>query len=342
VISTSNLAQFCRRAATSLHAGLDVRQVFQREATIGPHSQRQRMTGVMERIDAGQAVADAMTAEQGYFPGLATEMIRVGEQTGKLERVLAQLAEHYEQLLRLRRTFLLGILWPAIELAFALAIVGFLIWIMGVIDIRNLHNEPVDVIGLGLKGTSGLFFYLLIVGTLVAALATLVVALSRGWLWTGPMMPVLIKVPIVGRCLTYLALSRFSWTLGMAIDAGMEATRSLKLALGAAQNTYYSTLWPQVQRTMQRRCPMHDALRETGRFPEEFLIVLETGETSGMVTETLEHQANEYRDRAQGLLRMLTTFAGVACFGLVAVIIIALIFKLAGYYLGLINEAASF
>ena len=82
MISTKRLAEFCRRAATSLHAGLDVRQVFEREAMIAHGTQKRRMTDISERVGVGTTVTEALEAQR-YFPALAVEMINVGEETGK-------------------------------------------------------------------------------------------------------------------------------------------------------------------------------------------------------------------------------------------------------------------
>jgi type II secretory pathway component PulF len=298
------------------------------------------MADIVRRVDQGEALATAMEAQHGYFPRLATEMTHVGEQTGQLDRVLLQLAEHYENLLGLRRVFLVGLWWPALQLLLALSVVGFLIWLMGVIPFTTLDGVPVDVLGLGLQGNVGVLIYVAVLTTLAALLAGSIFAISRGWLWTGALMPLLMKTPGLGPCLKYSALSRLSWALGMGIDAGMAATQALKLALGASQNVYFSALWPRVEQSMERRCPMSEALRETGRFPHDFLLTLETGELSGMITETLARQAQEYRDRAQAWMRTLTTVAGFACALGVGVLIIYLVVRLfIVAYLGPIYEA---
>jgi type IV pilus assembly protein PilC len=339
MISTKRLAEFCRRAATSLHAGLDVRQVFEREALIARGAQQSHMTDIMQRIGQGATVTESMQA-QHYFPTLAVEMINVGEKTGKLERVFRQLSEHYENLLQLRRTFIAGLTWPAIQLFGAIAIVGLLILILGLIGNMN-GGHMVDVLGLGLMGVSGLMIYLSIVAVVLGALGLIVFAISRGWGWTGGLMYLLIRVPMLGKCLQYLALSRIAWALGMGIDAGMSAIESLELALRASQNIYYQSAWPAVSEFMEKRMPMADALRASGRFSEEFVLVLETGELTGRVPEALDHHAHELEDRAKALLRMLTVIAGTIISFAIMGLIAAVILRLGMFYVGMINKAAS-
>jgi type II secretory pathway component PulF len=219
-----------------------------------------------------------------------------------------------------------------------IGIVGFLIWIMGFIASMN-GGTPIDILGIGLVGTSGLLKYLAIVAVIVGIGVALVMMINRGWFWTGALMHFLIRIPMLGKCLQYLALSRIAWALSMSIDAGMEAIASLKLALRASQNVYYSSAWPAVEAAMEHRVPMADALRKSGRFPEEFLQVLETGELSGMVSETLDHHAADLRARAEGLLKALTVMAGVACSMLVMLMVGLVILRIGMFYVGTINDA---
>lgn len=336
MISTKRLAEFCRRAATSFYAGLDVRQVFRRESGIGPAGQRRKMADVSRRLDAGETVGEALEAQR-YFPPLAVEMIHVGEQTGKLERVLRQLADHYENLLSLRRVFLMGLAWPAIQLGISLVVIGGLIYILGVIADAN-GGQGIDMLGIGI-GARGLWNYLNILVFAGLVVVVPAVLIQQGFLWTGPLMRILLRIPLIGPCLQYLALSRIAWALSMAIDAGMSAVASVKMALRASQNVYYSSAWPTVERALERRIPMADALRESGRFPEEFLMVLETGELSGMVSETLDRHAADLKERAQALLRTLTVLAGTLCSLLVMAIIAAAVIRMGMSYINILNDA---
>jgi type II secretory pathway component PulF len=339
MISTARLSEFCRRAATSLHAGLDARQVFQRESGVGPALQRRHMANISRAVNGGTSVAEAMRTERGFFPKLTLELVDIGEQTGQLDRTFRQLAEHYDNIRELRRVFITGLIWPGIQLAATVCIIGLLIWIMGIIGNMSPSGETIDLLGLGLVGNRGLFIYANIVLGIALAITALVVAFNRGWLLPGVLMPILLRIPVLGACLSHLAISRMAWSLGMAIDAGMDANRSLELALRGSQNPYFASAWPQVERRMQSRCAMSEALRETGRFPEDFLQTLETGELTGMISETLERYAIELRERARLLLAALTAFAGFACWALVAGLIVLLILRLGMFYIGTIYNA---
>jgi type II secretory pathway component PulF len=339
MISKRQLAEFCRRGATSFHAGLDIRQIFRREATIGSRRQRRHMEDIARRIDAGETVGDAMAA-QGYFPPLTVELVHVGELTGKLERVWRQLAEHYENLISLRRVFLMGLIWPAIQLTITLLVIGLMIYVQGLIA-DTWGGDGFDMLGIGI-GRRGLRNYFLLLGLLALLAAIPVVVVRQGWLLAAPIMRFLLRIPMLGPCLRYLALSRVAWSLAMAIDAGMSATDSLRLALRASQNAYYTSAWPAVARALERRCTMVEALRASGRFPEEFLMILETGELTGMISESLHHHADDLRDRAQALLRTLTVLAGTACSLVVMLLIGMVVLRMGMAYVDMLNNAGNF
>ena len=112
-----------RRRAGVVPSGVDVRRVWKDETRIGPARQRDKMALVEEHILAGDTVTEALRATDGFFPPLTCELIEVGEKTGKLDEVMFRLEEHYKMMLSLRNEFLMGILWPSLQLFGAIGVV---------------------------------------------------------------------------------------------------------------------------------------------------------------------------------------------------------------------------
>lgn len=331
-IGTRPLAQLLRRVGTSLKAGLDMRTIWERESRQGSPLQREQLAEVSRRIAAGDSCAEALAACQGYFPSLACDLVEAGERAGRLEDVLFLLADHYEHLLNLRRTFLFGIAWPAIQLAAAIAIVGLLIWITGIIGGMSPGGKPIDVLGVGLVGTWGLIKYLFLVGAVSGTITFGVVALMRGAFGPWPLQ-LAMQLPVIGGCLRAFALSRFAGTLAMTLDAGVDALRALQLSLRSTQNAYFTAHREVAEQKICAGREFHEALRATGVFPADFLHALETAELTGTPGETLERLAKDYRQRAQTAARALAVAASVGIWVLVAGLLILLIFRifLVGY-----------
>jgi type II secretory pathway component PulF len=337
-IGQKELAQLCRRLATGLEAGLEVRRVWAREAgsRLSP-ALRGNLEHVAEGINRGQTLSDALAGTGKYFPGLFHELVAVGEQTGKLAEVLKRLAEHYEHQLKLQRIFMAAIAWPMLQLTAAVMVIGLLIYVMGFIT--GMDGKPVDVLGFGLVGGEGVMIYFLIIFAVAAVIFAVIQAVRRGLAWTRPVQKMLLQIPGLGSQLQTLSLAQLAWTMHLTFEAGMDLLPALPLCLRSTRNARYTDHINEVLTAVRSGEEISEAFAETRAFPRDFLDSLEVGERSGRLPETMAILSGQYQDQAQRALAALTVLAGFAVWGLVAILIIVLIFRLASFYLGTINDA---
>ena len=281
----------------ALEAGIDVRTVWVREAERAHGAMRRHLRAISRDIDQGENLSEALAATGGYFPSLVCEMVRVGEESGHTDAIFAQLAEHYQEQVALRRQFLGAISWPVTELAISVLAIGFLIWIMGIL--RGLAgNENLDILGFGLVGNRGLTIYAAIVAGFVLALALVIRAFSRGALWIRPIQYLVMNLPGIGIPLRTLALARLAWSMHLTMNAGMDLRRSLELSLRSTQNAVYIDQIPVIDAAVLGGNTLHEAFRQTGGYPAEFLDSLAVAEESGKIVETMEILSRQYRERA--------------------------------------------
>lgn len=340
-VGLRELASLCRRWATALEAGIDLRRLLERESSSRAASGLERRLAIIRDGAArGETLVDCLAETGNYFPPLFREMVEVGEETGRLSEVFRQLAEHYEHQLTMRRNFLAALAWPAIQLTAAIGIVGLLILVMGVITPAG--GEPIDILGFGLVGSSGLVVYLMIVGSVAAVIAFVVQALRRGLAWTAPVQRLLVRMPVLGPSLRTLALSRLAWSLHVTLDAGMALSRALPLSLRSTRMIEYTAASDDVVRAVKSGREISEALARSATYPRDFLDHLEIGERSGRLPESMALLSRQYQEQAQRALGTLTILAGFAVWALVAMLIIAIIFKLAFFYIGTINDALNF
>ena len=333
-IATKQLAGLCRRLSMSLEAGIDLRTVLSREKDRAQGALRRRLALLSAAANEGTSLPDALRATGDYFPEVFRNLVEVGDHTGHLGESCAQLAEHYENQVRLRREFLSAIAWPMLQLAAAICVIGFMIWILGIIG-----DGQTDILGWGLLGTSGLAIYSLIVVTILAAVSLLIFAVRRGVAWTRPVQRLMLRIPVLGKALETLALSRLAWTLHLTLQAGMQIRRAVRLSLLSAQNARYVDQIPQVEQSIRDGNSLYETFLETDGYPAEFLDSLRVGEQSGQVVESMAILSRQYRERAAAALSTLTMIAGFLVWGAVATVIVILIFRIFSFYLGTIQSA---
>lgn len=340
-ISLGKLAALSHRLALSLQAGVDVRTVWGREAERAHGSMRRRLHAISQAIDGGETTATALALSGNYFPTLFCELAEVGELTGHQAEVFAQLADHYQNQITLRRVFLASILWPMIQLALAVLIIGFLIWIMGVIRDAT-GNKGLDPLGFGLVGNRGLAIYVGCVALVAAAVWAAIAAVRRGLVWGRPIQRAVLRLPVLGNALETLALARLAWTLHLTMNAGVPVRRALALSLRSTRNARYIDQIPAIDAEIMQGNSIYEAFCQAGGYPVEFLDSLAVSEQSGMLVESMARLSRQYQERARVALAAMTTVAGFAVWGVIAALIIFLIFRLFSFYLGTINEALKF
>jgi type IV pilus assembly protein PilC len=91
------IARFARTLATLLSSGIPILEGLDITArTAGNAILEDVVKRIRRRIEEGKTISDPMR-ESNFFPLLVTQMIAVGESTGKLDAMLVKVADYYEE-----------------------------------------------------------------------------------------------------------------------------------------------------------------------------------------------------------------------------------------------------
>lgn len=140
IIRKVEVARFARTLGTLLKSGVPVLSAMAvvREI-IGNQLLARSVARLADGVQRGAGLAFPMGEAGGIFPPLAVHMVRVGEETGRLEEMLLKTAETFEAEVRVRVKRAIGLLEPAIILAMGL-IVGFIVvaMLMAIFSINEI------------------------------------------------------------------------------------------------------------------------------------------------------------------------------------------------------------
>lgn len=116
--------RFCRVLASMVSAGVNLTEALS-VTTEGLRNRVyiKRLSEVSEQMLEGQGIAGPL-GRTGLFPGTATQMLRVGEETGSLDTQLALTAEYYETELTYKINKLTALFEPIVIVVMGL-VVGF-------------------------------------------------------------------------------------------------------------------------------------------------------------------------------------------------------------------------
>jgi len=339
-IRLKSLAVLSRSLSTMLDSGIAVRKAFQLAADkTGDPKVHKILREVTADISRGNDIATSLRKREEAFPNLFIDMVEVAEHTGTLPEILKHLAEHYENNLRLRRTFLALIALPLIQLVVVIFLIAAVIMILGMIG-DSQGGKTVDLIGLGTGPVAAVRWLLCTFGTIFGIFIAykLVVRSVSG---RKTLDPILLQIPVVGHCMKSFAIARFSWAFYLTQQSGMPMDKSLTASLRATSNGAFIAATPQINRLVNQGEDLSTALAATGLFPQDYIHMVKVGENSGTVPEALHRLSPQFEDQARRSLAALAGALGWGVWMVVAIFIIVLIFRVFLNYVGMIEDAAS-
>src|SRR5262249_37286893 len=153
---------------------------------------------------------------------------------------------------------------------------------------------------------------------IIAALVAVYFLATRSLRRQAMVHDVLLRLPVLGPCLSAIALSRFCLALRLTMNTGMSVTRALGLSLRATSNAAFRVRADQGKEAVRGGEDLSQSLSETGLFPQNFLDIVANAEEGGRVPEVMRHQSEYYADEARRRLTILTHAASAAIWLIVA------------------------
>ncbi len=96
IIIKVNVARFARTFGSLMASGISVLEALGATRTaLGNSVYRKELVGVAQQVKNGKLMSEQLKGSKN-FPGIVSQMIAVGEETGKLDEILLKLAEFYE------------------------------------------------------------------------------------------------------------------------------------------------------------------------------------------------------------------------------------------------------
>jgi len=336
-LSNVQLEKVCYRMGRSLKAGIPFTKALSGESRFLSGPLKRAFDQVRSSVGDGSTAADALE-KQNCFPSLLVEMVRVGEETGRIDEAFLRLADHYRNLVHMRRSFIQGITWPVLQLIAATGVITLMFLIMAWLQSRMAFFQAPDIFRLGLSPIGNLvLFWSVIAGGCVTSWLAIKAAVA-GWFGRLPMR-LALHIPLLGSTIRTLALSRFAWSFGMAIDSGMDAVRAIRLGVRSTQNHYYAAHEEALAESIADGDEFFVALDRTDAFSAELLQAVQIGEQTGELTESLERLSDDYREQSEFSLRRISQVSGILIFVLVASILGVAVMLMYANYLGTLHEA---
>lgn len=311
-VGLRTLATFCRQFASYLDAGVDPNRALQ---SLQAQFARTAMGPVVERLilaaRRGDTLSEAMAAEPKVFDAFFLSLMRVAEIRGKIPENLRVLAKQYESRDRLLRQARAGMIYPVAVMIIGGGVAFLLTFFVlpGLVSILEDmgKGKPLPLptrllIGLTHLATTYGWWTLpvLLVGTFVGLRQ-----LYRTPPGKAALDEAVLYVPVLGMLLRKVDTSRFARTLSSLLDGGIDPGRSLAMTADVMRLTPFRRALLGTRSMVKEGSELGEALRVSGRFPEDVLAAVESGEATGSLPETLDRVADDYEEQVSGIVKNL-------------------------------------
>jgi len=329
-VSSLDLALATRQASTLLGAGIPLVSTLRALTEQVENPRLKSVLGqVRDRVNEGANLADAMEAT-GVFSDLYVGMVRAGEAGGALEQVLERLAEYLESQVRLRNKVGSILIYPSVMFGFACVVVAVLVTVVlpQITELLVSLNQPLPfytrwIIGLSNFARDWWWLILLVVVGAIALLRALVQTETGRARYDQ----ISLRLPLMGRLVRLLAISRFARTLSTLLAGGLPITSALHTAGEVAANRVLASAIDAARLSITEGASVAQPLRASGEFPPLVTHMIEVGEQSGELEAMLAKVADTYEEQVETTVTRVTALLEpmliLLMVGIVMVIILA-------------------
>jgi general secretion pathway protein F len=327
-VSILDLALATRQLSTLIGAGVPLVQAL---SALAEQVEGARLKGVVglvrDRVNQGASLGDAM-AQAGPFSDLYVGMVRAGEAGGALEQVLERLADYLESQVRLRNKVSSILIYPMVMFGFACLVVGVMVTavIPQITELLASLNQPLPWFTRVIISVSDFardWWWAVIALALLGAAALRAALRTRSGRLRFDALK--LRLPLLGRTVRLLAISRFTRTLSTLLSGGLPIVRALDIAKHVANNAVLGTAVDAASESVTEGASLAQPLRASGEFPPMVVHMVEVGERSGALEAMLEKIAQTYENQVETSVTRLTALLEPLLILVMVVIVIVII-----------------
>lgn len=330
---SNDLVLFTRQLSSILSSGLTLMQAL---TILRDQTENEVMknitSGIITDVQEGKTLAMAIAKYPSIFSPIYISLIRAGESSGFLDKILERLADNLEKSQKLKSTIRSALLYPVIIVILMIAVMTIMM-IFVIPQLTGLYANLNIALPLSTQIVVGISNITISYWPFVLGLIILTFFGYKRWVSTdsGRLLKddLSLHVPIFGIIVQLSILTEFARTFGLLVGAGTLVVQSLNESADVAGNKVYQNAILDVAKRVEKGITVGDALSTYGIFPPILVQMVRIGEQTGKLDDSLlkvsEYFEREVEGRVKGLTTALEPFIMVVLGVAVAFLIISII-----------------
>ncbi|MGE5523675.1 MAG: type II secretion system F family protein [Rhodospirillaceae bacterium] len=309
-----DMEQMCRCGIPLLDGLKDMRD-HQANARL-----REIITVVAEDLEAGRLLSQCLAAHPEVFRPVFVNLVRAGEQTGRLTDVFQSLAASLKWQDELASQTQRLLIYPAMVVAVLGAVVLFLLLYLvpQVATLLKTMSIPLPLQTRMLIGVSDAMraYWPIVIGVPTSMVVGLAYAVRRNPKAAYTWDYLKLRIPLTGPILKKIILARFASFFALMYESGITVLDALKTSEGIASNRCIASSLARAGQQVSSGETLTESFRNLGIFPPLVIRMLRVGENTGALDLALrnvnyfyERDVRESVDKALKLLEPAMTVA---------------------------------
>jgi len=310
-VGFNDVSNFTRQLATMITAGLSLPDALTilKTQTTNPTFSR-LIADVEHQIIGGGNLGGALGKYPNVFSPIYIALIRAGESSGTLDKVLSRLADTLETQGEFQSKVKGAMVYPVIIVVGMAAVVMVMMTVV-IPKLTDLYKDfgielPVSTRILISVSTFFVHFWWL----MIAATVGLVIAFGK-WKKTpiGEAMvdSITLKIPLFGDLTKKVLLVEFTRTLAMLISAGIHILKGLQILRNSLGNVLFRNAIDEISKKVEKGFPLGQTFAHYDVFPPIVSQMMKVGEETGKLDDTLVKLSRYFESESEHLVRGLTT-----------------------------------
>jgi type II secretory pathway component PulF len=333
-LSRPDLAEMLSNVALMLSSGIPLISALEEAAASSEKAEvRADLKDMIQTIASGMTFSEAVQKYRAIFPKSVVHLIRMGEETGQLDRMLKEASGHLKRIHSIISDTKQALIYPSLVATTMTG--GMIFWfyyvVPKIIDLFREMDVTLPAVTRLLVSVSH-FVRLNIVDLavgLTGCVLGLLMARRHSLRIKRGSDALLLHTPIVGTIVTASSLAFITEYFALLLRSGIDILQSVTILKDSLGNEIYRDKMGEIRETLSRGEGVSVAFRNAAIFPSFVVRMINVGEMSGTLTEQLDHISTEYRNKLSVLVatigKLIEPVVLVVAGGIFAVMIAALL-----------------
>ena len=296
-----------------------------------------RLNAIIQSLRRGDRLGDALEQSLPIYPAYVYGLVRAGESSGKLPRVLAEAAQQLSFEQRVERDILNALTYPLFLVVSGVASVAFLLYAVVprfATMLENSRSTPTGISRFVLDAGVSFHAHAPTILLSVAGLGVVILVLSRT-AWFGAQVRKIAHATPGLRALL-AARQGATWTrlAALSLDAGVGILDTTSLAAGALPEGAHRRAVLAAIPALRTGAEIDTAFRSAGAIGEIDASLLRAGQRSGALAHMFHMIANRQEEALRDVLKRLTLIVEPAAIATVALMVGGIVLALASALVG--------